>query len=218
VPNHLLAFVVTAWLLAMVPGPGQALMVRQTLEHGRRTAWTSVAGTATGLVLWSTAAAVGLSAALLASPLAYTVVKVAGAGVLLYLGVATLRTLRHPDGTGIDTDAEPRESFDAVRGVRARTGRGAYLAGLATNLGNPKAGVFAISLIPQFVSPRGPVLLSSITLGLVWALVTATWYLLFTWAVDRGRSLMKRPAVSRWTTATTGAVLIMLGLAVAIGG
>jgi threonine/homoserine/homoserine lactone efflux protein len=206
-PTHLLAFVVTTWLLAMLPGAGQALMLRQTLEGGRRMAWASIAGTASGLMIWTTAASAGLSAVLLANPGAYAAIRIAGGVLLFGLGVSTLLSLRRPSPS---TEVGPR--------TRRRTGyRAAYAAGLGTNLGNPKAGVFAISLLPQFLTPHGPVFLSSLALGAIWALVTACWYVLFTWAVDRGRALVSRPAVFWRLQLVTGCGLLCLGVAVASG-
>jgi threonine/homoserine/homoserine lactone efflux protein len=204
VPTHVPAFIVTAFLLAMVPGAGQALMLRQVLTQGRPAAWRSIAGTCTGLLVWSTAAAAGLSAVLLANPAAYTAVRLVGGVILAYLGISSLRTMR----AGHHHPSEPAGPDDGPRG--------AYLAGLATNLGNPKAGVFAISLIPQFVAPGGQVFVSSALLGLVWALTTASWYLVFVQAVDRARALVTRPTVTTWLHATTGVVLLGLGAGVVL--
>ncbi|MFI9361960.1 LysE family translocator [Kitasatospora sp. NPDC053057] len=205
-PTHLLLFVTTTWLLAMLPGAGQALMLRQTLTGGAHLARATIAGNATGLVFWSTAAAAGLSAALLADPGAYAVVRVVGGLVLIVLGITTLRSARRAPDTPAPS-AEPGQ----------RSWWGAYTAGLGTNLGNPKAGVFAISVLPQFVTAHGPVLLSTIAMGALWALVTACWYLLFTWAVSRGRALVSSPAVRRGLSTVTGVVLLALGAAVAGG-
>ncbi len=205
-PTHVPVFLITIWLLAMLPGAGQALMIRQALAGGSRRARATIAGNATGLLVWSTAAAAGLSTLLLAAPGAYAVVRVAGGVVLVVLGVNTLRAAGRT--------AEP--AADGADGDRAGS-RGAYLAGLGTALGNPKAGVFAISVLPQFVTAHGPVLLTSLALGMVWALVNAGWYLLFTWAVGRGRVLISRPAVRRRLSLVTGVVLLALGVAVAGG-
>jgi threonine/homoserine/homoserine lactone efflux protein len=206
VPTHLPVFVITTWLLAMLPGAGQALMVRQTLEGGSRLARATIAGNATGLVIWSTAAAAGLSAVLLANPGAYAVVRIAGGIVLVALGISTLRAARR-------TSTAPAE----ITPTRQLGWWSAYSAGLGTNLGNPKAGVFAVSVLPQFVTADGPVMLSSIALGVMWALVNACWYVLFTWALGRGRALVSRPGVRRWLSIVTGVVLLILGTAVAGG-
>jgi threonine/homoserine/homoserine lactone efflux protein len=204
-PTHLPVFLVTTWLLAMLPGAGQALMVRQTLRGGPVLARPTIMGTATGLLLWSTAAAAGLSGVLLANPHVYEAIRVVGGIVLVVLGVGTLRAARRSASADIE-DTKPHENF-----------WGAYAAGLGTNLGNPKAGVFAVSMLPQFVTGQGPVLASLIALGAVWATVTACWYLLFTGLVARGRARFSRPSVQRGLSVTTGVVLMALGVAVAAG-
>lgn len=213
-PIRLPAFVATCWLLAMVPGAGQALMLRQALAGGPRMAWISIAGTCTGLLIWSTTAAGGLSALLLANPSAYAVLRVGGGLVLAVLGVNSLRALRSSRRTRSARAAAHPVAVDRTR--RPSSDRpGAYLAGLATNLGNPKAGVFAISLIPQFIAPRGYVFASGVMLGAVWALTTSAWYVVFVGAVDRGRALVTRPAVDTWLHGLTGVVLLVLGGTVA---
>ena len=204
-PTHVPVFIATTLLLAMLPGASQALMIRQVLEGGQRTLRGTLAGNASGFLLWSTAAAAGLSAVLLASPTAYAVLRIAGGIVLMILGVKTLRTAL--------TTASTRPPHEG-----GRTGfAGGYLTGLITNLGNPKAGVFAISVLPQFVTSKGPVFLSTVALGALWALVSASWYMLLTWAVGRGRALVSRPTVLRGLSVTTGVVLLGLGAAVAAG-
>ncbi|MBT2447419.1 LysE family translocator [Streptomyces sp. ISL-43] len=204
--TRLPVFLITTWLLAMLPGASLALMTRQTLEGGLRVARATIAGNATGLLIWSTAASAGLSAVLLADPTAYAVVRVAGGIVLIVLGVNTLRAAQGA--------AAPHPTTGDGPGNRLWRG---YTRGLGTNLGNPKAGVFAVSVLPQFVTAQGPVLVSSIALGALWALVTACWYVLFTWAVSRGRALVSRPAVQRGLRAVTGFALLLLGVTVATG-
>ncbi|MEV7087182.1 LysE family translocator [Streptomyces sp. NPDC093085] len=216
-------FLVTTLLLTMLPGAGQALMIRQTLEGGKRRARATLAGNASGVLIWAVAAAAGLSAVLLADPRAYAVVRVAGGLVLALLGIGTLRgALREPPGAepGAGPDAGPGAGPGEAYGPGSgrRPGRwGAYAAGLGTSLGNPKAGVFAVSVLPQFVTADGPVLWSSIALGVVWAAVNAGWYLLFTWAVGRGRALISRPVVRRRLSIATGVTLLLLGAGVAAG-
>ncbi|MGW5480975.1 LysE family translocator [Streptomyces sp. NPDC004008] len=213
-PSHLPAFLVTTWLLAMLPGAGQAVMIRQVLAGGLRTARGTIAGNAAGLLLWSMAAAAGLSAVLLASPRAYAAVRILGGVVLVVLGVRTLTAAR----PAASSSSSVGDAESPTGGGRTRTGfPGGFVMGLGTSLGNPKAGVFAVSILPQFVTATGPVFLSSAALGGVWALVNACWYLLFTWLVHRGRALVTRPAVHRGLGVVTGVVLLVLGVAVAAG-
>ena len=206
-PTHVPAFIATTLLLAMLPGASQALMIRQALEGGQRTLRGTLAGNASGFLLWSTAAAAGLSAVLLASPTAYAGLRIAGGVVLMILGVRTLRT-------ALTTTVSTRPPHAGGRGTGFA---GGYLTGLITNLGNPKAGVFAVSVLPQFVTSEGPVFLSTVALGALWALVSASWYMVLTWAVSRGRALVSRPTVLRGISVTTGVVLLGLGAAVAAG-
>ncbi|MFG2585228.1 LysE family translocator [Streptomyces malaysiensis] len=206
-PTHLPVFIATTLLLAMLPGASQALMIRQVLEGGQRTLRGTLAGNASGFLLWSTAAAAGLSAVLLASPTAYAVLRIAGGVVLMILGVKTLRT-------ALTTTVSTRPPS---AGGRATGFAGGYLTGLITNLGNPKAGVFAVSVLPQFVTSKGPVFLSTVALGALWALVSASWYMVLTWVVSRGRALVPQPVVLRGISVATGVVLLGLGAAVAAG-
>lgn len=200
----LITFVITTWLLAMLPGVGQALMLRQALIHGRATAWATIAGTSTGLVLWSLAAAAGLSALFLANEVAYTTLRLAGGMFLAFVGVRNL-----VDAPTVATQSRAEEPSPNLRQ--------AFAAGLASNLGNPKAGVFALSLLPQFVPTSGPVFLTTLTLGAVWSLVTGAWYVVFVWLVQRSRSLITRPGALRTVQRGTGILLIGLGAGVALG-
>lgn len=202
----LLNFIATTWLLAMLPGVGQALMLRQTLTDGPRIAVATVLGTVTGLVIWSAAAGAGLSAALLADPAMYQALLLAGAFILAVIGMHTIWTAAC--GVHSSTDSVPL-------GKSHSSGRAAYAAGLATNLGNPKAGVFAISLLPAFAGVGS--FLPTLGLGVVWAAVTASWYLLFVLLVSRGRSFMTRPNTQRPLAAASGVVLVAVGVSVAVG-
>jgi threonine/homoserine/homoserine lactone efflux protein len=182
-PTHLAAFVVTVAFLAMLPGANNASITRQTLMSGRRAGLLAVAGASTGILIWASAAAVGLSAVLLANPNAYLAIRIGGA------------TCRRGDATGCRN----------------------FAVGVATSLGNPKAGVFAVSLIPQFVTAHGPVLASSIALGAIWAVVSGTWFCLYVWTVDKAGARANKPTVQRFMQAVTGLTMLGLGIAVAVG-
>jgi threonine/homoserine/homoserine lactone efflux protein len=163
-----------------------------------------VAGTCSGVLIWATAAAAGLSAVLLANPAAYALVRAAGGLLLVALGIKTL--------------ASALRAAHPAAGGSAHPGFGrAYALGLAANLGNPKAGVFAVSLLPEFLPAHGPAFWPSVALGVVWAAVTGAWYVLFTWAADRGQQVLRAPAVARWLQLATGCVLLGLGVTVAAG-
>jgi threonine/homoserine/homoserine lactone efflux protein len=244
-PIHLTAFIATVALLAVLPGANNASITRQTLAHGRRAGWLAVAGASIGILIWASAAAVGLSAMLLANPRAYLAIRLAGAAVLGGLGLLSLAAAaRQRRGTqptttiplvaGLPLTADPAptglaltrpagagsassELVSAGSNPSGAVGRRSFAVGVATSLGNPKAGVVAISLIPQFVSATGPVLASSMLLGLIWAAVSGTWFTLYVWAVNRARTRVQRPGVQWAVQAVTGVSMVGLGVAVALG-
>src|SRR5690348_5752416 len=88
--SGLLAFLIASMLLAMVPGVGTAMLVRQSVRGGRRGALATVAGMEVGVAFWAVAAGLGLSVLLLASNVAYQALRIAGVGVLLWFGVRAL--------------------------------------------------------------------------------------------------------------------------------
>lgn len=197
------AFLAAVLLLAMVPGPATALVIRRSAVHGTRAALPVIGGIELGIYLWALAAAVGLAALVAASEAAYVVLRVAGACVLIVLGVQAWRTARH-----ITDAAGPRP-------VGAPGWRWSAGAGALTNLANPKAAVFAFAFYPQFIPAGADVLTTTMLLGLLQVIVDAGWYVLLATLVGRARGLFSRAAVRRRLERITGAVLIGLGVRLA---
>ncbi|MFI7461897.1 LysE family translocator [Nonomuraea sp. NPDC049646] len=204
---YLLAFVGACFLVAMVPGVSTAIILRQTLRAGRGCGLAATLGNETGILLWGLAAAFGLSALLVASQVAYDVMRVTGAVVLVVMGAQALWKARRatPQAEGAPVEGEP------VAGLRR-----SYLSGLGTCLANPKAAVFAMSFLPPFVPAGQNVPLTLVTLAVVWVLVDTLWYGLLIWAVARARDLLGRPAVRRRLEQISGVVLIGLGVRLAL--
>lgn len=207
VTETLLTFGLAALLLAMVPGPGTFLVIRNTLRGGRRAALLTTTGNAAGLLVWALAAAAGLSALVAASQLAYDAIRVVGAVVLVGLGLQSLLTARGGRATGEEhADDEPTLS-----------GRSAFRAGLATNLANPKAAVFAVAFYPQFIPDDGAVLPWVVGLAVLQIALSSSWYTLLAWSVDRAHRLLARATVRRRLEQASGGVLVGLGAAIAAG-
>ncbi|MBF8189041.1 LysE family translocator [Nonomuraea sp. K274] len=193
---YLVAFAGACVLVAMVPGVSTAIILRQTLRAGRGSGLAATLGNETGILLWGLAAAFGLSALLVASQLAYDVMRVAGAAMLVVMGAQSLW--------------QARKGAQAAEGTAVPGWRASYLAG--TCLANPKAAVFAMSFLPQFVPAGQNVPLTLVTLALVWVLVDLLWYGLLIWLVARARAWLGRPAVRRRLEQVSGVVLIGLGV------
>ncbi|MEU7531324.1 LysE family translocator [Saccharothrix sp. NPDC042600] len=189
--SSLAAFVAASFLIALSPGPGTALVLRQSVR-GRAGALATVAGMEVGVAVWAVAAALGLSVLLTASEIAYHGLRVAGAAYLIHLGVSSLVKAGAPL-----PDGSPA--------------RHAFRSGLVVNLANPKLGVFALSFLPQFLPPdagRGALLV----FALVWVVVDTLWYLVVVGVLDRVRGLLSRTRVRRAVERVSGAVLVGLGL------
>ena len=194
------AFALTALLLAMVPGQGVAMILRQSLIGGRRAAAYSVFGNSTGLVIWGAASAVGLSAVFAKSHLAFNVLKYAGVIFLIFLSIQTLFQLRKEYG-----------KFDYESGAKVEFGS-AYRLGLLTNLTNVKAAVFAVAFIPQFVPKNFNLGLGIFLLSIVQALTSTSWYSSLILAVDRASIFLAKPKVRKTLTAISAAGILLLAL------
>jgi threonine/homoserine/homoserine lactone efflux protein len=200
----LIAFAGAAAVVALVPGPSTAIIVRQSVTSGRRAGVAAMLGNECGVVLWGLAAAFGLSALLLASTIAYDVMRIAGAVFLVTLGARALWRSRGPVAPAADETP-----------VRAESWWRAYRLGLLTNFANPKAGVFAVSFLPQFVPAGVSVLPVLVALSLVWALIDMVWYLTLIWLAGRAGRAFGRPSVRRRLERLSGIVLVGLGLRLA---
>lgn len=199
------AFLLAVLLISASPGPAMALILRRAALHGTRAAVPTVLGLELGLFLWALAAGAGLAAVVAASQIAYTVLRVVGAAVLLYLGVRAWRAAWTDRG-----EAQPPVSGSG------RSTRGAFGEGVLVQLANPKAAVFMFAFYPQFVPDEGPVLLWTAALALVQVSVETALYLGLAAAVGRASSWFRRPRIRRRLEAASGTVLVGLGLRVAL--
>ena len=150
VNTHLLALYVVVVFVAMIaPGPDMMFVLATGARGGARAGLLATLGVASSEVIQITAVAAGLSALFAAAPAAFTVLRLAGAAYLLYLGVQALRSARRGSPAAGQEDGGPAAA--AGPDGRRVSGRYAYLRGLVTNLVNPKMVTFAVAFLPQFV-------------------------------------------------------------------
>jgi threonine/homoserine/homoserine lactone efflux protein len=203
-PGAFAAFAVASLALLVVPGPSVLYIVTRSVQ-GRAAGLASVLGIHTGSIVHVLAAALGVSAILASSALAFGVVKYAGAAYLIWLGIRALAR----------RDVESREA-----GPRARSLRQIYAQGVVVNVLNPKTALFFLAFLPQFVDPaRGSVTVQVVILGFTFialGLVSDGTYAMVSARVSRrlaGRSVVPGPA--RWVP---GVTLIALGVSAALTG
>ena len=200
------SFVPIAALLTLTPGPATALVLRSALAHGGQTAVWVVLGNGIGVMTWALLSAAGVSALVAASEVAFVCLKVVGALALVVLGAKALLRAR----------SVPEEQPEPDRSPHSRSASRALRDGLATSLANPKLAVFFVSLFPHFVPGGASVLPATVLMALLVVAFDLLWYGSLGFLVARaGRSFL-RTAVSRRLEQVTGAVLVGLGLRMAL--
>ncbi|MDR7301127.1 LysE family translocator [Haloactinomyces albus] len=218
-PDQLLPFLLLAVLITVAPGPDTALGLRNSLRGGTSAMWWTGLGCCSGLLVHAAASVAGLSALLAASAAAYTVVKIAGAAYLVWLGASTLWKSRRDRKAPVGAAMEPTGALGERTGTESSgiTRRAAFRQGLVSNLLNPKIIILFLTLIPQFVSPGEPQTATSIVLALAFLAVGLTWWRLASLLVGGLRRFLVQRRVHLILERLTGTVMIALGLRVATG-
>jgi threonine/homoserine/homoserine lactone efflux protein len=202
-PHLFLLFLTAALILAITPGPGIFYVLGRTLAAGRREGVSSSLGTFVGGLVHVIAAALGLSAVLAASAVAFTIVKYVGAAYLVWLGIQMIRS-RHQT---LELSDKPVPSSHVFR------------QGVLTEMLNPKTALFFLSFLPQFVNPHlGHVIGQFLFLGCVSVtLNTLADLAVVSFAAPLGAMLRSNPRFRRNQRIASGAGMIGLGAFVAFG-
>jgi threonine/homoserine/homoserine lactone efflux protein len=199
-------FAIAALVLIMLPGPDQALITRNALVGGRHGGLLTMLGGVLGLTVHASAAALGLSALLLASATAFTVLKIAGAAYLLWLGAQMLRSAIRSQRSPVADEpvAVPRR-------------RSAYLRqGFLSNALNPKVALFFVTLLPQFLSTNtGSPRTEALLLSAIFAVLYLAWFGLYVAAVDQLGRWLRRPRVKARIEQITGLLLVTVAVRLA---
>jgi len=200
-PSHLTLFLIAAFILAITPGPGVIYVVTRTLRQGRRAGLASVLGIALGNFGNAAAASLGLAVLLAASAAAFTMIKLAGAAYLVYLGLKALFA----------------ESVVAAPAAAGNLRMRLFADGFLVALLNPKTAIFFAALLPQFIDTAAAPLGQSLTLGAIFvsiALCTDSIYVLVAAALSH--SFSGNFAVQTYGRYASAATFIGLGILAAI--
>lgn len=200
--TQLLLFLTASLIVIVAPGPDNILVLTRGIAMGRGAALVSAVGASVGLVCHSVFAAVGLSALLSQSVVAFSVVKYLGAAYLVYLGVKALLS---------------REGFTVPQGETPAIGLGSVFAqGVISNVLNPKTAIFFLAYLPQFAG-TGASGVHLLALGLAFAFLTwIVFSVLGYFSGSVGDRLATRPAHAKALNRITGGVFIALGLRLAV--
>jgi threonine/homoserine/homoserine lactone efflux protein len=203
--HRFLLFLAAALLLALTPGPGIFYVLARTLAGGRREGFQSSIGTFFGGLLHVFAAALGVSAILAASALAFHTVKYVGAAYLVFLGIKMIQSRHVPMSESPTTET-------------AAPTANAFRQGILTEALNPKTALFFLSFIPQFIAPeRGHIFLQFATLGILSvSLNTAADLLVVSLAAPLERKLRSSPTFRSRQRTASGFGMIGLGAYLAL--
>jgi threonine/homoserine/homoserine lactone efflux protein len=211
VTSAVLSFAVIAGFLTILPGLDTALVLRAAITQSKRHAFATALGISTGALIWGAAAAVGISALLTTSHLAYVALRLAGAAYLLWFGGTMLLRTWKSRRDGATPLAVP-ETVSASAGGPAW----AWTRGVMTNLLNPKIGVFYAAMLPQFIPQGVPHLPMGLLLAFVHDLEGMVWFTLLIFGTQLVRGWLSKAAVQRAMDRITGTVLIGFGIKLAL--
>ncbi len=205
--NSLWTYMIAISLLTITPGVDTVLIIRNTTRGGWRDGALSSLGICSGLFVHALVSAIGISVVLLQSAWAFRGLRFAGAAYLVWLGIVSLRSAaRRNVSAGLDAHQHSNESFDARRSLRE---------GLLSNVLNPKAIVFYMAFLPQFIDPAGSAIGQSLFLAGLHFLIAMVWQCLLASAVDQARRWMQNAPVRRTLDGITGTVMVFFGVKLA---
>jgi threonine/homoserine/homoserine lactone efflux protein len=161
IPFHeLIFFILAALILVISPGPNMIYLISKSITQGKKSGFISLAGVVCGFLFHIIMVSFGLTAVLLAVPLAYTVLKTLGTVYLLYLAYQAIKP-------------KSRNIFDVDKNVAHDSPKKLFTIGFLTNVLNPKVAVFYLSFFPQFIKPQyGSVFTQSLELGVIQVLIS----------------------------------------------
>jgi len=204
--HDLWLFVLAGLLLNITPGPDTLYIVGRSSTLGWRAGAVAALGIGTGALVHICAAALGLSAILAASATAFTIVKIAGAAYLVYVGVSLILS------------KSSAQSPPAAPGSRPVGLRGIFLQGFLTNVLNPKVALFFLAFLPQFVLAHAPSKpLAFLFLGAIFDINGTIWNLIVAWSTARisGR-LAASASFKKWFDRCVGGILVFVGIRLAL--
>lgn len=199
-------FLLACLVVAALPGPATALFLQRSVRDGRTAGLAAVAGNEIGVLGWTLAGGAGLSVLLVANRAMYTAVHIVGALVLIWLGVQAWRGARGGDEFG---------SAMTKLLPSGRTPGSAFRASLLSIAANPKAAVFGLTILPQFLPTSGPVLPTVLILALIQLVIDTAWCVGVVLAADRAGAWLRRTAIRQRVERALAAILVALGLGLA---
>ena len=196
-------FLAAGILLNLTPGPDTAYILGRSIAQGREAGIASALGICVGSIFHTCAAALGLSAILATSALAFVAIKLLGGAYLIFLGIKML--------------LDRRKHLSLPTNFRRRTTAAAFRQGVFTNILNPKVALFFLAFLPQFIDPASNMkVLAFLALGLTFVTTGTIWCLILAWfASVFSERLRGNETIEQWLNRAAGALFVFLGLRLA---
>lgn len=200
--DNAMAFAAASFLLALAPGPDNLFVLTQAAVHGRNAGWLVTLGLCSGLMIHTCGVALGIAALFQSSTLAFSALKIAGAGYLLYL---SWQAFTAP----ANTTATPAVTLSAAQ---------LYRRGILMNLTNPKVSIFFLAFLPQFAQPEhGAIATQLLVLGGIFIVITLIVFgSIALLAANLGHLLKRSLVAQRWLNRAAGSVFALLALRLAL--
>lgn len=209
--ESLLLYIPLSALLVLMPGPDFALVTRVALSHGRGAGTAAACGVTLGIGLHTTLAMLGISAAIAHSPLLFNLLEYAGGAFLCWLGLRSLRGAQEAARAVLRCG----EAAPCAR-TAGKADRNAFLQGFCTNALNPKAIIYFLTFLPQFMRADAPLGPQFLVLGGIMGLEVLVWYVTLANLLQAVRAFFLRPRVLLWLYRLTGAFFLLFGLRLAL--
>lgn len=196
-------FLAAGILLNLTPGPDTLYILGRSIAQGREAGIASALGISVGSIFHTCAAALGLSAILATSAIAFGTIKLLGGAYLIFLGIKMI--------------LDRRKQLNLPSNFRRRTVMAAFRQGILTNILNPKVALFFLAFLPQFIDPASSAKIAAfIALGLTFVTTGTIWCLILAWfASVFSKRLRANETISQWLNRTAGALFVFLGVRMA---
>lgn len=201
--SHYFLFIMTTILITITPGADTLLVTRNTLTKGKKVGLKTVAGVCAGIAIHEIFALIGLSAIIASSVLLFEIVKYTGAAFLIYMGISALFS-------------KQKITNDDTNPAKETSNQSHFLKGLLSNVLNPKAMVFFMSLLPQFITPGENSLSQIVLLGVTPVFITLIWLFVYVNLINLLRDWFNKPSIASKFQRITGIMLISLGMKLAL--
>lgn len=210
--SHYYMYILVSLIIIMTPGPDFILITKNALTINRHAGRMTSYGVVTGHIIYATASILGFTAIIAKSIVLFEVIKYTGGVYLLYLGIKAILSSIKNKGK---ENTEIKSNLEAELQVAQK--KTSYFQGLSSTLLNPKAIMFYVSFLPQFIDLQGNIILQSVILAGLFIITVLLWFTLYLYILTYISSWFKKPSVERIFDRVSGIALIYLGIKLALG-